>query len=199
MTTSRSFLSPSAIRIAAVWTVATAVLTAGGGAWAGEKAPIPFPPRADVPDERPLSPENARRLLEWDWLYQADGKATVGRSLAEVGWARELGERLARQSPKLDFAAELGELVELERKLQAKDGTSEEAKDLYFAVRRVKRRITLKNPVLDFNRFLVVERHDAPVFSYTTCVDAGGVTGTDLPGRTVIAGGFARSTVARVT
>ena len=41
---------------------------------AGDKPVPPPPPRADVPDERPLSPENARRLLEWDWLYQADGK-----------------------------------------------------------------------------------------------------------------------------
>jgi len=34
-------------------------------------------------------------------------------------------------------------------------------------------------------RFLVVERHDAPVFSYTTCVDAGGVC--EVPGLTGIA------------
>jgi predicted Zn-dependent peptidase len=34
-------------------------------------------------------------------------------------------------------------------------------------------------------RFLVVERHEAPVFSYTTCVDAGGVC--EIPGATGIA------------
>ena len=120
----------------------------------------PAPPRPDIPDSRPLSSADAQKLLEWDWLYQADGKATVRRSLAEVGWARELAARLAARPGGLSFGAELAELAELEKKLSAMDADSAgaEARRLYFSVRQVKRRITFSNPLLDFRRFLVIER-----------------------------------------
>ena len=168
-----------------------AVLVGGVQSLAADKPAPPPPPRADVPDERPLSPENARRLLEWDWLYQADGKPSVGRSLAEIGWARELAERIARQSPKLDFAAELAELAVLETKLKATDAatTEQEAKEFYFAVRRVKRRVTLKNPLLDFSRFLVIERPYPPGQIHQSDVLRGERT-RDTVGRMVIVEGF---------
>jgi hypothetical protein len=152
---------------------------------------LPPLPRADVPDERPLSPENARRLLEWDWLYQADGKPTAARSLAEVGWARELAQRLSRQTPSLDFAGELAELSSLETKLTALSPTAadDQARGLYFAVRQAKRRITLKNPLLDFSHFLVIERPYPPGQIHQSDV-LRGPTSADTVGRIVVVEGF---------
>ena len=133
----------------------------GGGVCSGFTPPKAIPvPRPDIPEARPLTPQQAQKLLEWDWLYQADGSPTVQRSLAEIGWARELAARLAALPGGPDFSAELAELAGLERKLSATDAgcADDAAKQLYFAVRQVKRRITFRNPLLDFDKFLVIER-----------------------------------------
>ena len=100
-----------------------------------------------------------QRHIEDDWLFQADNQPTAGRALAEIGWARELAARLAAQPRGPDFTAELAGLAALESKLltlpaEPSDGG---AKDLYLAVRRGKRRIALKNPVLDFRDILLVD------------------------------------------
>jgi hypothetical protein len=113
----------------------------------------------ELPAARPLDSETAQRLLESDWLFQADGRPTVQRSLQEIGWARELARRLEAHPAKPDLAAERTVLDPLEAKLRAlpPEQADDEAKALYFAVRRAKRTITWKNPVLDFDRLLVVD------------------------------------------
>ncbi|MDR1291544.1 MAG: hypothetical protein LBK06_10120 [Planctomycetaceae bacterium] len=97
----------------------------------------------------------AKELSESEWLFQAKNKPTVERSIQEIGWARELASRLSRQYPnQVNFADELDKLAQLEE--QAKN-TQGEDKNLYFAVRAVKRDITLKNPVLNFDSLMFVD------------------------------------------
>jgi hypothetical protein len=148
-------------------------------------------PRADVPDARPLASDQARALLEWDWLYQADGNPFAQRSLAEIGWARDLAARLAAMPAKPDFTADLSDLATLELKLQALAPTQADdaARQLYIAVRRVKRRITFKNPLLDFNRFLVIERPYPPGQVHQSEVRLGACAQKTV-GRMVLVEGF---------
>ncbi len=100
-----------------------------------------------------------QRHIEDDWLFQADNRPTAGRAVAEIGWSRELAARLAGGPGGPGFAAELAELLAIESKLRALpaeqcDGA---ARELYLAVRRVKRRIAFRNPVLDFSSVLLVD------------------------------------------
>jgi hypothetical protein len=100
-----------------------------------------------------------QRSVEEDWLFQADGRPTAERALAEIGWARELAARLAAQPRGPDFSGESQELAALESAIRALTAEPREAQvtDLYLAVRRVKRRIMLRNPVLDFGAILLVD------------------------------------------
>ena len=117
----------------------------------------------DLPQTRPVTKADADSLLEADWLFQADDNPSPQRSLQEIAWARELAARLAAHPATPDFSTELAQLAELEGKLRtldpagADENASTTAKQLYFAVRRIKRRITFANPVLDFDRILLVD------------------------------------------
>jgi len=104
-------------------------------------------------------PEDFRRNVEDDWLFQADNNPTAGRALAEIGWARELAARLTGEPRGRNFAGELAELAGLESRLVAlpADRCDDATRELYLAVRRVKRRIALRNPVLDFAGVLLVD------------------------------------------
>jgi hypothetical protein len=113
-----------------------------------------------------VSEEDARKLMEADWIYQADGRTTPARSLEEVAWARALARRLAELGPSgkiPDFEPELAELAELEARLRGlqeggdADGEEGQARELYLAVRRVKRRIAFRNPLVDFERIILVD------------------------------------------
>jgi len=96
----------------------------------------------------------AQACLERDWLHQCDGNPTVERSLLEIGWARKLAQRLSSEHPNLDFDTELQQLDDLEAKARAASGVD---RNLYFAVRTVKREITFKNPAIDFDTILFVD------------------------------------------
>jgi len=94
--------------------------------------------------------------LEKDWLFQADNAPTPARALREIVWARELAERIGKTSRRLDLSGELEQLKALEEKLEnGADKTA--AIELYLAVRRLKRKIALKNPAVDFSRVLLVD------------------------------------------
>jgi hypothetical protein len=111
------------------------------------------------PKKLPLGGEQAQALLEADWIFQASGKPTPARSLAEIGWARDLAGRLKRAAPGLDLSKDLAQLADLEKQLRAltAGAETEEARALYLAVRRVKRQMTFRNPVLDFDRILCLD------------------------------------------
>ncbi|MBN2475324.1 MAG: hypothetical protein JXB62_11985 [Pirellulales bacterium] len=119
------------------------------------------------PETRDLTPEEAAAVLRSDWLLQADGRPTPQRALQEIQWTRELAARLQRDPKTPDLSADLAELDRLEQRLSearpdgstatTEDARSLEAEEAYLAVRKVKRRITLKNPVVDFTRILLID------------------------------------------
>ncbi len=141
--------------------------------------------------EGPVDKEEARKLIESDWIHQADGLPTPARSLREIGWARALAQRLAidgdgglsrrsgaeadpppsnakrRAARRPNLTTELAELARLETELRAMppdDWVDEDSRayQLYLAVRRVKRRIMFANPLVDFDRLLLV---DTPAYA----------------------------------
>jgi len=127
-----------------------------------EHAPAP-PVDPTEPATRTLSAAEADTALRNDWMFQADHQPLAQRAATELRWARELAARLARQPRAPDLAGELGALAGLERKLEAVlaagelPANSDPARELYFAIREVKRRIQFKNPVVDFTQLLLVD------------------------------------------
>lgn len=111
--------------------------------------------RPETPPVVQLTADDARKKLQEDWLFQADNQPTPKRIRDEIRWTRQLAARLATaEGGPLDLSAELAELEELEH--QAAALTSPQA-DLYFRVRELKRRITLRNPALKFDRIVLVD------------------------------------------
>jgi hypothetical protein len=132
-----------------------------------------------TPPVKDRTPDETRAILEADWLFQCDGKPTLERSLQEIDWSRQLATRIRVQaanfkaddeSPAIEsatfpaslgvsFGAELARLNELEQRVKSRANVSltDEDKELYFAVREVKREITFKNPAIDFNSILYID------------------------------------------
>ena len=115
----------------------------------------------ETPETRDFTTEEARDALERDWLHQCGGDPSPERIRQEIAWARELADRIDG-----DFGEELTELAELEAKLDGGPDASHAAPPsgsaaadaaLYFAVREVKRRIQFANPVVDFEKVLLVD------------------------------------------
>ena len=111
-----------------------------------------------------VTPAMAKQLVEQDWTFQADDRMTPSRSLKEIGWARDVAARFSKSSDQLGFSSELAELSKLEAQLKALPPGQENnaTRELYFAVRRIKRSIMLRNPLLDFDKLLLV---DSPAYS----------------------------------
>ncbi len=106
-----------------------------------------------TPQTRDYSADEAEEILKRDWLHQADGSVTAERIRQEIAWARRIAERIGQEHGEgVDFTKELAELDRLE--VQVADDADE---TLYFAVRRVKRRILFANPIVDFDRVLFVD------------------------------------------
>ena len=103
----------------------------------------------------------SQRVLETDWLFQADGNPTAARAMQEITWARELAGRLKIRPKTPDLSAELTKLDALEKQLagpEAKADDRQTARELYLAVRQVKRRIVMSNPAVDFTRLLLIDQ-----------------------------------------
>ena len=108
-----------------------------------------------TPETRSLTAEEAREVLRQDWLHQADQKPTADRIRIEIRWTRELAERIAGDhAGKVDFSGPLARLAELEKRV---GGIASPDAELYFGVREVKRQIMLANPVVDFDKILLVD------------------------------------------
>ncbi|MHC4112487.1 MAG: HzsA-related protein [Planctomycetota bacterium] len=127
------------------------------------RASIPHPPAPYVeptePATRTLSPTEAIAAIESDWLFQADNNPTLKRVSNEIFWARQLASRLTRNARTPGLRSELDELEELEKQIVQlqNNGPKARLRQLYFAVRSVKRRITLKNPTLDFSSVIFID------------------------------------------
>lgn len=76
-----------------------------------------------TPITRHLTEQEADRVLQRDWLFQAQGEPLASRALQELDWASALAERLSRQHPQLDLSAELHELDALGHRLHELRGT----------------------------------------------------------------------------
>jgi hypothetical protein len=77
-----------------------------------------------TPETKTLSPAEASRVLERDWLYQAVGERLSARTAQEILWARQLAARLAQLQAAPDVSAELRELDELEQRLTQQPGVA---------------------------------------------------------------------------
>jgi len=111
-----------------------------------------------TPPVQNRSAGEAMVCLENEWMHQCDGNPTVARSLEEIGWARKLAKRLSSEHPTLEFDNELQQLDALEAMARVAAGVAAGVdRDLYFAVRTVKREITFKNPAIDFDSILFVD------------------------------------------
>jgi len=111
-----------------------------------------------TPRTRTLSTAEADGVLRRDWLFQAGGSPTLQRAANEIRWARELAARLQRSAAALDLSRELAELDRLEGRASVGSGADANPTELYLAVRRVKRRIQLANPALDFDRLVFIDQ-----------------------------------------
>lgn len=69
------------------------------------------PSRAQTPETRTLTPQEAADVLERDWLFQAMGESLLPRTGREINWARGL----AHSDRAPDLSAELARLETLER------------------------------------------------------------------------------------
>ena len=70
-----------------------------------------------TPETRALTPEEATRVLQRDWLFQAMGEPLPKRAAKEIDWARRLADRLTGKQPAPDLSSELRELEALEKRL----------------------------------------------------------------------------------
>ncbi|HEY3321965.1 MAG TPA: LamG-like jellyroll fold domain-containing protein [Planctomycetota bacterium] len=107
-----------------------------------------------TPETKNLSAAEARAALTRDWLHQANNNISPERIRNEIQWTRQLATRITlNNSGKVDYTREIAELDQLEKRVAPEAGATE----LYFAVRDLKRRIMLKNPVIDFDQMLFVD------------------------------------------
>ncbi len=97
------------------------------------------------------------RQLEADWLFQCDGNPTFEIAEMEIRWAREAAGRIEKMDGAPDLAPYLAELKVLERRLAETPATEALAREIYLAVRRVKREIVMRNPLLDFDEILLID------------------------------------------
>ncbi|NQT36242.1 MAG: hypothetical protein HQ581_02070 [Planctomycetes bacterium] len=109
-----------------------------------------------TPKTSTRTPESADAVLVRDWMFQADNRPTRARAQQEIQWARQLASRLSKDAHAPDLAPELAELDDLEKQLA--DAETQAASTLYLAVRRVKRRIAMANPAVNFSRLLLIDQ-----------------------------------------
>lgn len=93
----------------------------------------------------------AETAVEKDWLFQVGDKPTVEKVRQEIVYTQDLMKRLSG----VDLSAETKALQEVIQKAAAAD--EGQAKDLYFAVRTIKRQAMFKNPLLDFSNILLID------------------------------------------
>ena len=95
--------------------------------------------------------------LEADWLFQCDNAPTFAKARQEIAWARDMAARIGALKGSPDLAAPTAALLDLEKKLGATPEAAESARTLYLAVRAVKRDIAFKNPLIDFDKVVLID------------------------------------------
>ncbi len=111
--------------------------------------------KPETPPTRSLSAAEAEQMLQRDWLHQADQKPTIERIQQEIQWARALADRIEASHPgQVDFSKARADLDALQKRATT---NSTQLAEFYFDVRRVKRSIMFANPLLDFDKILMVD------------------------------------------
>ena len=124
---------------------------------------MPHPPaplaEPNEPPTETIAQDEAVAVLETDWLFQADNEPTLERVSDEIRWSRELAARLATDSRDSALEARLAALEKLEKELDRfdTDATRKRMRELYLAVRAVKRQIMFSNPLIDFSQVLFID------------------------------------------
>ncbi len=95
--------------------------------------------------------------LEADYLFQCDNQPTYEKARQEIVYAQQVAERIAKMPGAPNLNAQLAALAEIEKKFSAIPETAESAKDFYLSVRRAKREIVMRNPILNFNEIVVID------------------------------------------
>lgn len=72
-----------------------------------------------TPETRALTASEAEQALQRDWLFQAMGEPLLARSAKEIGWTRQLADRLSKGRQGIEFADELRQLDRFEQRLDA--------------------------------------------------------------------------------
>ena len=98
-----------------------------------------------TPEARTSTAEEARTAIERDWLRQAGEHPDLAR---EITRTRALAARLGLSAGGLDVVAAEIDKVQL---------TPGRTKELYLALRRIRRALMLHNPVIDFSQLLLVD------------------------------------------
>ncbi len=116
-----------------------------------------------------------QELIEADWIDQ-DRQFTSGKAASAGSFSllhtRDVLQRGKRLADRLRPAADLkrlepaiAELEELDGRLaklqQSGDVPDQTRQEIYFAARRLLRRIAFCNPLLDFDKLLLIKRHDS--------------------------------------
>lgn len=101
--------------------------------------------------------EKGIKQLETDWLFQCDNEPTFAKAKQEITWAREAADRISKMDNAPDLAPQLAKLAEIEQKFNQVAETPAAAKDFYLEVRRAKREIVMRNPLIDFTELLMVD------------------------------------------
>jgi hypothetical protein len=131
------------------------------------KLPPPAPQLAESaePATVSLTAAEAERVLEADWLLQAEGAPLPARAAEEIAAARDLARRLARRplatAVRRDLERDEAELAKWERQLsdlRARPNQDAAHRAFYLQVRRVKRRIVFRNPRLDFRQVVFIDQ-----------------------------------------
>ena len=99
----------------------------------------------------------APSVLEADWLFQANNRPTANRINREIAWTRELAARISKAKSAPDLKAELTELARIEALMAVAKMDTAAVNRAYLNVRRAKRKITFKNPVIDFSKVLLID------------------------------------------
>jgi hypothetical protein len=122
-------------------------------------SPVPLMTLKRQRGEKPVTADEATALIEEDWLFQAGDSTTAQLALREVGWTRELAARLTAHSRELNVASELEALSTHEARLKALPPSQDDdtTRAIYLAVRRIKRALMLRNPLVSFDRILLVD------------------------------------------
>jgi len=94
----------------------------------------------------PLS-EQGKAQLEADW------KAQGTSATDEIQWTRELVDRISKTKGAPDLSKELAKLEELDKKVKAAPNDAA----LYLEVRYLKRTIMFSNPLVDFDKIVLID------------------------------------------